>query len=232
MNAEIERLLANLIRVGTVLELDEANARVKMKVGGLTTDWLPWGETRAGETRTWSAPRPGEQRLVFAPYGDTSQAIVGPAIYQDDHPAPATSKDKETTVFPDGTTFEYDSTSNTYTQTVAGSGNWVFNLKHATINAENDATVNTETATVNASTKVELATPLVHCTQNLVVDGTALVKQMITGQGGMAISGGSGASVSGNVSVTGGNVTADGIGLKTHHHTAQGATAPTTAAQA
>ena len=241
MNSEIERLLANMIRIGVVSELDEANARVKCSVGGLTTDWLPWQTGRAGATRTWSAPRPGEQVIVLSPYGDPSQAVVLPSVYQDDHPAPATSKDKETTVFPDGSTFEYDSASNTYTQTVAGSGNWVFNCKHATINATEDITVNTKhanvnattdatvttpTATVNASTKVELATPLVHCTQALTVDG------LITGTGGMAISGGSGASVSGNVTVSGGNVTADGIGLKTHHHTAQGATAPTTAAQA
>jgi phage baseplate assembly protein V len=131
-----------MIRIGTVSDIDEANARVKMDVGGLKTDWLPWGESRAGATRTWSMPRQGEQRVVFAPYGDTGQAFVGHAIYQDDHPAPASSKDKETTVFPDGTTFEYDSASNTYTQTVAGNGNWVFNLKHATVNATEDATVN------------------------------------------------------------------------------------------
>lgn len=204
MRAEIERLLANMIRVGVVSELDEANARVKMRVGGLTTDWLPWGESRAGATRTWSAPRPGEQRLVFAPYGDTSQAIIGPAIYQDDHPAPATSKDKETTVYPDGSTVEYDSASNTLTVTVAGNGNVVVNCK---------------TATVNAETKVELATPLVHCTQALTVDG------LITGHAGAAIDGG-------DLVVSGHDVKADAIGLKTHHHTAQGATAPTTTAQA
>ena len=98
----------------------------------------------------------------------------------------------------------------------------------STINTHN-ATLNAAVATVNASTKIELATPLVHCTQNLVVDGTALVKGSITGQAGMAISGGTGgatamitgnmAVTSGSMTVTGGNVTADGIGLKTHHHT-------------
>jgi phage baseplate assembly protein gpV len=50
------------------------------------------------------------------------------------------------------------------------------------------------------------------------IDGTALVTGKITGQGGMAVSGGSGATVAGNMAVTGGNVTADGIGLKTHTH--------------
>jgi phage baseplate assembly protein gpV len=48
--------------------------------------------------------------------------------------------------------------------------------------------------------------------------GTTLVEEQLTGQGGMAISGGSGASVTGSISVTGGDVKADGIGLKSHKH--------------
>lgn len=114
-------------------------------------------------------------------------------------------------------------------------GDLTVNAPNVIVNATTAATVNTETATVNASSKVELVTPLVHCTQNLVVDGTVLSKGKITGQGGMAITGGSGgatATIQGNMAVTSGDVTADGIGLKSHHHTAQGATAPTTSAQA
>ncbi|MFD2271846.1 hypothetical protein ACFS07_13440 [Undibacterium arcticum] len=53
----------------------------------------------------------------------------------------------------------------------------------------------------------------------MVITGTQQVTGQITGQGGMAISGGSGATVAGNMAITGGNVTADGIGLKTHTHT-------------
>lgn len=53
---------------------------------------------------------------------------------------------------------------------------------------------------------------------NQTTSGTMQVTQQITGQGGMAISGGSGASVSGNIQVTGGDVKADGVGLKSHIH--------------
>ena len=118
--AETERILANMIRVGTVAQLDEANARVKVNVGGLSTDWLPWITARAGATRTWSAPRPGEQVIILAPYGDPAQAVALPSIYQDSHPAPASSKDVEHVVFPDGTTVDYNSASNTLNVTVAG----------------------------------------------------------------------------------------------------------------
>lgn len=182
--AEIERLLANLIRVGVVAELDEAEARVKVRVGGLLTDWLPWLTGRAGATRTWSAPRPGEQVLVLSPYGDPSQAVAMPSIYQDAAPAPAASKDVERVVFPDGSIVEYDSASNTLTVTVAGSGNVVVNCKQATINASDSVTLNT---------------PQTTCTGKLTVEG------LLTYMAGMVGSGGSGASaaITGNVSITG-----------------------------
>jgi phage baseplate assembly protein gpV len=38
-------------------------------------------------------------------------------------------------------------------------------------------------------------------------------------------------AISGSVKVTGGDVIVDGIGAKSHHHTAQGERAPTTSAQ-
>src|SRR5213595_961903 len=120
---EIDRKQAMLVRYGVVTELDAANARVKCSVGGLTTDWLPWHTGRAGATRHWSAPRPGEQVVVFAPYGDPAQGFVLPGFYQDDHPAPAISQDQETTVYPDGSTVDYNSATNTLTVNVAGNGN-------------------------------------------------------------------------------------------------------------
>ena len=48
--------------------------------------------------------------------------------------------------------------------------------------------------------------------------GTTLVEEQLTGQGGMSISGGSGASVTGSMIITSGDVKADGIGLKSHKH--------------
>jgi phage baseplate assembly protein gpV len=55
---------------------------------------------------------------------------------------------------------------------------------------------------------------------NVIINGTEQVTGNITGQGGMSISGGTGATatVVGNLVVTSGNVTADGISLKTHTH--------------
>lgn len=197
MSAEIERMIANLVRVGTISELDEANARVRMKVGGLTTDWLPWGVQRAGATRTWSAPRIGDQHVLFSPYGDPAQGVVGPALYQDSQPAPAASKDQEHTLYPDGSTVDYNSATNTLTVTVAAGGNVVINCKHATIN--------TEDATVNASTGITMDTPLVHCTDAVTVDG------LLTYKGGLAGSGGTGAVMTGPFNLQGDMTTTGGM---------------------
>lgn len=208
MYGEIERMMSNLLRVGVISELDEANARVKMKVGGLSTDWLPWGVARAGATRTWSAPRVGDQHVLFSPYGDPAQGIVGPAVYQESQPAPAASKDQEHILLPDGSTVDYNSATNTLTISVSGNGNVVINCKHATVNATEDVTANTKTATVNASTKVELATPTTHCTGALTVDGP------ITGLGGMSISGttgGAAASITGPVNINGNTTTSGSL---------------------
>lgn len=109
---ELQRQMANVIRVGKILALDETTARVKVSVGGLTTDWLPWAVSRAGGNRTWSAPEIGEQVLVLSPYGDPGQGVVVPSIYQDDNPAPADSKDVDRIVYGDGTVHEYNRATN------------------------------------------------------------------------------------------------------------------------
>lgn len=213
--SETYRKLAAMIRFGVIADVDLANARVTCTVGGLTTDWLPWHAGRAGTTRRWSAPTVGEQVIVFAPGGETSLGFVMPGFYQDAHAAPSNSADVDMTQYPDGTTVQYDSASNTLTVNVSGNGNVVVNCK---------------VATVKADTSVTLDTPMVHATHNMQVDGNLGVTGSMAVQGEGAA--GAVSTFNGPIQVNGGDVTADGIGLKSHHHTAQGSNAPTTAAQA
>jgi phage baseplate assembly protein V len=170
--AEGERMLANMIRVGVVTQVDAANGLAKMKVGGLNTDWLPWGVARAGGTRTASAPTVGEQRLVFAPYGDTGQAVIGQALYQDDHPTPTASGQEDVTVYPDGTRISYSSATNTLQIDVAAAGKVVVNCKEATVNAE---------------TSVTLTTPETNLSGNLTVGGNATFNGTSVTHGGKNI---------------------------------------------
>lgn len=90
--------------------------------------------------------------------------------------------------------------------------------KVAEVNAETSATVTSPIVKAVASTKVVLETPMVEMTQDAQIAGQLQVTGPIVGQGGLAISGGSGATVQGDVAVTSGDVTADGKSLKTHVH--------------
>jgi phage baseplate assembly protein V len=80
--------------------------------------------------------------------------------------------------------------------------------------------VTAPTVEVEASIKCKVTAPLTEIIGNATISGTLQVGGLITGQGGLAMSGGVGAAatITGNVTVTSGNVTADGIGLKTHVH--------------
>jgi phage baseplate assembly protein V len=190
-----DRQIGNLIMLGVIAELDEAQARVRVDCDGLRTDWIPWVEYRAGPgLRTWSAPEVGEQVVVLCPCGDPAQGVVMGSVYQEAHDAPAVAKAVHRVEFGDGSVVEYDRSTAALSITV-GTGS---------------VTINCATAIVHASESVTLDTPETHATGNLKVDGKIDAVGDIT---------------------TPAEVKAGPIGLKAHKHTAQGATAPTTAAQ-
>ena len=75
------------------------------------------------------------------------------------------------------------------------------------------------TLTATAGGAATLKAPSVKIDSQMVeITGQLKVAQLITGTGGMAISGGSGAAVTGDIKVSGGDVTADGISLQSHTH--------------
>lgn len=213
---ELDRRLSNILRYGTITALDEANALVTVDIGDNTTASLPWFTSRAGGDRVWWAPEVGEQVMVLSPSGELAHGCVLPAIYQDTKPANGNSKDVHRVTFGDGTVVEYDRAAHRLNvDTSASNGSVVINT------GSGNATVNCNQATVQASASVTLDTPTTHCTGVLNVDG------LITGAGGMAISGGSGgatATISGPVSINGnvattGTLTNNGTNVgSTHHH--------------
>lgn len=88
--AEVERLLMNVIRYGTITEVDAGNARARVTFGGETESaWLPFTGGRAGGARVWTPPTVGEQVLVLAPSGDTAQAVITGSIPSSSNPAPS-----------------------------------------------------------------------------------------------------------------------------------------------
>ncbi|STH53128.1 phage baseplate assembly protein V [Escherichia coli] len=74
MNAqltEIMRLITNLIRTGTVTEVDRENWLCRVKTGDLETNWINWLTLRAGGARTWWCPSPDEQVVVLSMGGQS-----------------------------------------------------------------------------------------------------------------------------------------------------------------
>ncbi|WP_154392663.1 phage baseplate assembly protein V, partial [Yersinia enterocolitica] len=87
--AALKRLLANIIRIGIVSDVDLANGLCRVKIGNLETDWLNWLTLRAGRVRFWSAPSIGEQVMVLSIGGELTTGFVLPAIFSDANPAPS-----------------------------------------------------------------------------------------------------------------------------------------------
>ncbi|MBM6607932.1 phage baseplate assembly protein V [Enterobacteriaceae bacterium RIT814] len=111
MNAqmtEIMRLITNLIRTGIVTEVDREGWQCRVKTGELETNWINWLTYRAGNSRTWWCPSPGEQVVLFSLGGNLETAFALPAIYSNEFPPPSDSESADVTQYGDGGWFEYD----------------------------------------------------------------------------------------------------------------------------
>ena len=117
---ELERRLANIFLLGTIIEADYDNALIKAKSGELETGWLNWITARASNDADWWAPEVGEQVVIMCPNGDPELGVVLPAIYQNKHPAPSNKPTIRKVTFEDGTTVHYDRQSHLLTIDVKG----------------------------------------------------------------------------------------------------------------
>lgn len=107
--AALARLLENLVRLGTIAEVNEPKARVRVKSGELLTTWLPWLAQRAGADREWNPPTVGEQVLLLSPSGQLAQGIVLTGLFSEANPANGDRAGLHRTTYRDGAVLEYDS---------------------------------------------------------------------------------------------------------------------------
>ncbi|WP_264707174.1 phage baseplate assembly protein V [Wolbachia endosymbiont (group A) of Acrocera orbiculus] len=106
--SELQRKMANIVRIGVVKEIDYEKAKVRVKIGELLTDFLPWITSRAGEERSWLPPSINEQVVILSPLGELSLGVVLAGIYQEKYPAPENKKEINSIKFQDGTRLLYD----------------------------------------------------------------------------------------------------------------------------
>ncbi|AYW93421.1 phage baseplate assembly protein V [Yersinia pseudotuberculosis] len=192
--AGLKRLLANIIRIGIVSDVDLANGLCRVKMGNLETDWLNWLTLRAGRVRFWSAPSLGEQVMVISIGGELTTGFVLPAVFSDANPAPSQSADAIVITFPDGARFEYEPE----TSHLAVTG-----IATAVIEAGESIHATAPNMTCTASVKITLDTPEVECTNNLTT-ATLNVK--------------SGGQMSGDIRHSGGQFSSNGVIVDNHSH--------------
>ncbi len=117
---ELTRRVENLLRLGTVAEVDHPAARCRVKTGGLLTDWLPWFTRRAGSTNDWDPPSVGEQCLVLSPSGDPAVGFVLVGVYSQANPADSDDPAVHRTEWANGDHRQHHADSGEYRLHVSG----------------------------------------------------------------------------------------------------------------
>ena len=220
----------SLIKIGEVSSIDPAKCTARVVFDdedGLVSYDLPILQRNSLKNHDFAMLDVGEDAIVlFFGEGQEDGVILG-SIYAGEVTPPESTENRRTVVFDDDTRVCYDRHEHKLTVTIEGT-EIVFNRQDGSITVPNAVTINCTTATVNASSSMTINSPDTHVTGTLTVD------KKISGKGGLAVSGGSGAAVtvSGDMSLEGqidasGDVTAGGTSLMKHKHQEQGDGAPT-----
>lgn len=178
--ADMQRRLANVVRVGVVASVDLPNARCRVTIGDLQTAPLPFLAVKAGEDRTWHPPEVGEQVIVLAPSGELSAGFVLGGVYTTAYPAPSTSPEVAKMLFKDGSSATYDRALHSLTidlptedssLTVTVNGNVTLSATgNALVEADGNATVSAgSVARIEAGSEIQMVAPAVNITSTVTV---------------------------------------------------------------
>ncbi|WP_323119983.1 phage baseplate assembly protein V [Burkholderia alba] len=209
--AELSRRFALMIRVGQVSAVDAADPRAPrcmVAMGSLETDWLPWFSPRAGNDSEFWAPEIGEQAVVFSPFGEQAQGFVLFGIAQDAMPMPETNPERHVRKYKDGALVSYDRAAHAYLISVPSGGNITLQVGSTSLILQDGK------ATLTAQ-------QFEHVGDQATFDGQAIVKKLLSWLSGVAGNAGTEGgtnTIQGGVKVANGDVDADGITLKGHHH--------------
>lgn len=162
-NIELQRRLDNLLRLGTIAEVDLANAKVKVQSGEILTTWLLWATFRAGTSQSWSPPTIGEQCLILSVSGELTLGVVLIGLYTQN--APSQSADEHLIKFADGAEIGYNHASG-----------------HLSVK-------NCNTAEIHALQSITAKTPNLICTGNVQIDGELSVNGEISTQSSVSAKG-------------------------------------------
>lgn len=196
MSAELERLIANLVQFGTVTDTKIVDGKMLARVkvdDDRVTDFFPMLSKNNSFTKKASPIRVGEQVVVLCPGGIGNVGVILGSIYNSKNKEPeGLSENREVTTFSDGTTIYYDTESKTFS-----------------FNCVREINIVCQVANVKADTTYIESTSLHK--GDVTIDGKLIVKDLISGQNGITISGGAttgGASFDCDISAK--NITSNG----------------------
>lgn len=169
--------LSNLIRIGTVSEVDLAARRCRVQTGDIHTDFLPWFTGAAGNVIRWCPPSVGEQVVLLCGDGDTANAVVLHGLYSDAFAAPSDSASLTLLRFADGAEVSYDSQTHALSALLPSGGK-------ATVTADGGLTINGP-VTINGEATITGATSI---KADLTVSGKATASTDMVG-GGVSLKG-------------------------------------------
>ena len=117
--SEVARRLGNVVRFGTVAEIDHKKARIRGKIGKITTTSIPW-LTTAGAVKIWNPPVVGEQVCVVAQGGDLAVSLAIPGIFCNKFAAPGNDQNVVRLELSPQASIEFNKTNNEFTLEIQG----------------------------------------------------------------------------------------------------------------
>jgi len=128
---EHDRLIADLICIGRIVEVDHQAKRLKVRTKTVT-GWLPWPAEMGRNYRRWRPLRAeaqedtqedtqaGQQVILASPSGDLAQAVIVGMLYTETLNAPSNDPDIDLIEFTNGAHLSHNVVSGDMTITCKG----------------------------------------------------------------------------------------------------------------
>ncbi|WP_051867852.1 phage baseplate assembly protein V [Vibrio sp. ER1A] len=121
--AQLHRLLSEMIQFGTITEVQASPLRYKVKFGeNRISDWLRSDVGHAAQVKDWHPHQVGEQVIVIRPFNSQGGTIIA-SLNQAAFDQPQTDLNVFYRQFPDGTQLKYDMKNHVLSGKVVGKVN-------------------------------------------------------------------------------------------------------------
>lgn len=165
MNSNINRTirnlstnLNNLLRYGTIAEVDPQKPKVRVQSGEIKTLWISWITLMAGEDRNWRLPSVGEYALILSPGGNFNLAVALVGIYYDKYPNPENNPETHSVTYSDGTKISYDKLQKCLSVNCIGSV-YVQAKESVSVETQGSATVSAnQGVSINSNSPISIST--------------------------------------------------------------------------